>query len=389
MFARRGKSAGEDLNAMNQPQGSKRDSLAKHGFEYDMFFSYSHGDVLGQSDAPLKLWSKQLHWGLTQTLALLLKRPPRIFLDESADGVDKAARLAPELGEKVRRSALFQIIMSPHYLESEWCQKELKSFVRALADEGKSAEGRVFVAKAMETMDMPWPAALCDDEGNKMVGWDFHARGHPFPYGFMNDWRGGLPPEISAPLFEMAIAIQRRLCALEAAEAEKEAKTEDLGGLTGGKIDKIYLYGRADEASAWETTCEEIQAAGINVLPGEPEPLDADDDADKRLGYAKLASRCDAMLMVGSDGLKLDFDLDVIGRERRNFIASKYQKYLPCAVVDRRGDLKRTAREGNARRFGIDWIDAQSDDWPNDMRLWLQSSAGKVGERYGLEAGAA
>jgi hypothetical protein len=371
---------------MSQPQGTKPDLHAKHGFEYDMFFSYSHGDVLGQADAPLKLWSKQLHAALNQILALLLKRPPRIFLDESADGVDKAAHLAPELGEKVRRSALFQIIMTPHYLESEWCQKELRTFVRALAEDGKNAEGRVFIAKAMETMEMPWPAALCDDEGNRMVGWDFHARGHPFPHGFMNDWRSGLPPEVSAPLFEMAVAIQGRLRALEAAETERKAKAEGVGEMEDGLIKNIYLYGRADEASEWEATWKEIDAVGIHVLPGEPEPLDADDDADKRLSYAKLASRCDAMLMVGSDGLKLDFDLDVIGRERRNFIASKFQKYLPCAVVDRRGDLKRTAREGNAKRFGIDWIDAQSGDWPSDIRRWLQSSAGKVGERYGLEA---
>lgn len=380
---------GEDLNAMNQPQGSKPCFLAEHGFEYDMFFSYSHGDVLGQADAPLKLWSMQLHRALTQTLALLLKQPPRIFLDESADGVDKTARLGPELGEKVRGSALFQIIMSPHYLESEWCKSELKTFVKELANDGKSADGRIFVAKAMDTAEMPWPASLCDDDGNKMVGWEFHARGHPFPYGFMNDWRAGLPPEISAPLFEMAVAIQSRLCALKAAGIETKARTAEVGRIGGGNIDQIYLYGRADEADEWEATWKEIDALGISVMPGEPEPLDADDDADKRLSYAKMASRCDAMLMVGADGLKLDFDLDVIGRERRNFIASKYQKYLPCAVVDRRGDLKRTAREGNAKRFGIDWIDAQSGNWPNDIRLWLKSSAGKVGQRYGLETGAA
>ena len=374
---------------MSQPQGARPCYLSKHGFEYDMFFSYSHGDVLGESDAPLKLWSMQLHRALTQTLALLLKPAPRIFLDESADGVDKTARLGPELGEKVRGSALFQIIMSPHYLESEWCKSELKTFLQALPDPDKGADGRVFIAKAMETAGLPWPVALCDDDDNKMVGWEFHPRGLPFPHGFMNDWRGSVPPEVSAPLIEMAVAIQNRLCALDSALTEKEAKVGEVRRIEDGKIDKIYLYGRADETAAWEATWKEIDALGITVMPGEPEPLDADDDADKRLGYARLASRCDAMLMVGSDGLKLDFDLDVIGRERRNFIASRYQKYLPCAVVDRHGDLKRTAREGNAKRFGIDWIDAQSGNWPNDVRLWLQSSAGKVGQRYGLGASAA
>jgi hypothetical protein len=372
------------MESTSPPKAARPSYLSKHGFEYDMFFSYSHGDMLGEGDAPLKLWSMQFHRALTQTLALLLKPAPRIFLDESADGVDKTARLGPELGEKVRGSALFQIIMSPHYLESEWCKSELKTFVQAVLDRGISPDGRVFIAKAMETAALAWPAALCDDDGNKMVGWEFHPRGLPFPHGFMNDWRGGLPPEISAPLIEMAVAIQGRLCSLDAALNEKEAKAGEVRRIGEGDIDKIYLYGRADEAAAWEATWKEIDGLGIAVTPGEPEPLDADDDADKRLEYARLASRCDAMLMVGSDGLKLDFDLDVIGRERRNFIASRYQKYLPCAVVDRRGDLKRTAREGNAKRFGIDWIDAHSGSWPDAVRIWLQDSAGKVGARYGL-----
>jgi len=376
---------------MSQPNAAKPCYLSKHGFEYDMFFSYSHGDMLDEGNAPLKLWSVQLYRALNQTLALLLKPAPRIFLDESTqpdDGLDNSAHLLPELMEKVDKSALFQLIMSPHYLDSKWCLRELDTFVASLSEQGKDVAGRVFIARAMETEGRDWPAALCDEEGNKTVGWEFHPRGRPFPHGFLNDWRGSPPPEVSETLIEMAVAIQRQLCALDAVLTEKKCKAGQVQGLGDGNVGKIYLYGRADEADAWEATWKEIDALGIAVTPGEPEPLDADDDAGKRLEYARLASRCDAMLMVGSDGLKLDFDLDVIGRERRNFIASRYQKYLPCAVVDRRGDLKRTAREGNARRFGIDWIDANSGNWPADVRLWLQASANKVGERYGL-AGAA
>ena len=93
------------------------------------------------------------------------------------------------------------------------------------------------------------------------------------------------------------------------------------------------------------------------------------------------------MVMVAADGVKLDFDLDVVGRERRNFIASKYKKYLPCAVVDRAGGLAKPARLSNARRFDIDWIDAPSCNWPQYIRTWLSASAGKVRQRYGLEDG--
>jgi len=273
--------------------------------------------------------------------------------------------------------------MSPHYLNSTWCLRELDTFVASLPDHPNKVNGRIFIAKAMETAGRDWPAALCDVEGNKTVGWDFHPRGRPFPYGFMNDWKGSPPPEISETVLEMAVAIMAQLCGLDAALTEKKHRADQIRKLTAGTDGKIYLYGREDEADAWEATWKEIDTLGIAVTPGEPESLDADDDADKRLQYARLASRCDAMLMVGSNGPKLDFDLDVIGRERRNFIHSTYQKYLPCAVVDR-GDLKRLARESNARRFGIDWIDTHCGTWPNALRTWLQDSATKVGARYGL-----
>lgn len=380
----------KNRGAMSERSAAEPCYLAKHGFDFDMFFSYAHGDVRGKGDAQLKRWSKQLYEALSETLdSLNLKPPPRIFFDESrdsGDGLDKAAHLLPELAAKVRASALFQIVMSPHYLESDWCRRELEAFTQAPAAQDKGVSGRVFIAKAMDTDSLAWPPALCDGEGNKTVGWEFHRRGSPLPYGWMTDWNGNIPPEMHQAFMEMASHIQRRLRAFDSELTEKARKTELVDWLEQGQVERIYLYGRSDETSEWEATWKEIDDLGIVVTPGEPEPLDADDDAAKRTEYARLASRCDAMVMVAGDGVKLDFDLDVIGRERRNFIASRYQKYLPCAVIDRGGRLAKPARLSNAKRFDIDWIDAGSCDWPDYIRTWLQASAGKVRQRYGIAA---
>lgn len=373
---------------MSAPADAETCYLARHGFEFDMFFSYAHGDVRRKGDAQLKRWSKQFYEALAETLdSMNLKPLPRIFFDESdepADGLDRAARLAPELAEKVAASALLQIVMTPQYLESEWCRRELASFEAAAAARGGSVSHRVFIAKAMDTDDLAWPAQLTDGEGNKTVGWDFHRRGSPLPHGWMSDWHGNIPNEMNQPFMEMATQIQRRLKAFDAELNEKARKTELVDWLEKGEIERIYLYGRDDEVAEWEATWKELDTLGIVVTPGEPEPLDADDDSVKRNEYARLASRCDAMVMVAADGVKLDFDLDVVGRERRNFIASRYKKYLPCAVVDRSGALGRPARLSNAKRFDIDWIDAPNCNWPHYIRDWLTASAGKVRQRYGL-----
>ena len=364
--------------------------LGRHGYAFDIFFSYAHGDIRGRGDAQLKRWSRQLFEALRDTLdSLNFKPPPRIFFDDSdrlEDGLDRTAHVRSALIEHVKASALFQLVMSPQYLESRWCRDELAAFVETLPGGGRSATDRIFVAKALDTDSQPWPPPFDAEEDSKPVSWYFHRRGSLLPHGWMTNWRDDIPDEMHAAFMEMVDCLQRRLRALDAELTERSRKSEVIEWLERGEAERIYLYARSEDEAEWEAVWKEIDKVGIEVLPGEPEPLDADDDSRKRNEYARLASRCDAMVLVGADGLKLDFDLDVVGRERRNFIASKYRKYLPCAVFDRKGDLARPARVSNARRFGIDWIDPNSCDWPDYIKVWLQSSAEKVRQRYGLDA---
>lgn len=364
--------------------------LARHGYAFDMFISYAHADVEGTGDSPLKIWTQQFYRRLLSTLQSFELDPlPRIFFDEAPrreNGLSRAGHIAPELVEAVAKSALLQVIMSPQYLKSEWCRRELQTFVESLPGKQGSAKDRIIIAKALNTDASAWPTPLCDEEGNKTVGWKLHDPHDYFPHGWMTDWGQHIPREMGAAFFDMAHFIKRRLEQLDAELTERTKKTELVGWLEQGEAERIYLYGRSEDEAEWEAVWREIDKLGIAISPGEPEPLDADDDSRKRNEYARLASRCDAMVMVGADGLNLDFDLDVVGRERRNFIASKYKKYLPCAVVDRQGSLAKPARVSNAKRFGIDWIDPKACDWPDYIKVWLQSSAETVRQRYGLNA---
>jgi hypothetical protein len=369
--------------------------LGKHGFDFDMFFSYSHGDPRGEGKAPLKRWSKELYIALSQTLDVLVpEQPPRIFFDESVrpgDGLDKTAHLAPEVEEKVRASALFQVIMSPLYLQSPWCKSELDTFVEALPGKAKGVRGRVFIAKAMETEGIPWPPCLCDDRGNKTVGWEFHPRGAALPYGWYGGkWNGKLPDkEMEPALIELAMQVARRLRALDSELTGKTHAAELCNALEAGRAESIYLYGTSEEPAEWEAVCKAIDTLDIMVQPGEPEPPNLHQDPKRREKLDHLASHCDAMVLVGWDGPTLDLDLDVVGRQRRNLIASRYGKYLPCAVVDRSGTLSTEARIRNAKRFDIEWIDAKAVEWPGRIKDWLQESADKARQHYGLAGAAA
>ena len=61
----------------------KRSYLHKHGFKYDIFFSYAHGDVGGPAEAPLRQWSRQFKETLERYVNSVLRHRTRVFSIEA------------------------------------------------------------------------------------------------------------------------------------------------------------------------------------------------------------------------------------------------------------------------------------------------------------------
>ena len=78
----------------------------------------------------------------------------------SVDGPPVAQRPAdhPGILERVRRSAVLLLVLSPGYVELEWCRRELDAFVRA--SEGRA--GHVFVVELIPVDQTDLPASLAD-----------------------------------------------------------------------------------------------------------------------------------------------------------------------------------------------------------------------------------
>jgi TIR domain len=90
--------------------------------------SYSHGDVNQAGNSLLKDWSVQFVDLLNKNLCIILRHQVSVFLDDSEsheNALDRLASLTDQLKTKIEKSALLQVLMSPHYLGSEWCAKEL------------------------------------------------------------------------------------------------------------------------------------------------------------------------------------------------------------------------------------------------------------------------
>src|SRR5688500_13611888 len=96
-------------------------------FENDVFLSYAHIDeqVLAEGQ---KGWVSSLHRALEVRLAQLLGKEPKIWRDPKLQGNDC---FEDRLLDHLPRVAVLVPILSPRYVKSEWCQRELNEFLKA------------------------------------------------------------------------------------------------------------------------------------------------------------------------------------------------------------------------------------------------------------------
>jgi TIR domain-containing protein len=128
------------------------------GFKHDIFVSYARVD-----DVPVVQecgWVSTLVGRIKALLAMRLGQAHAysIWMDKYLTGNEPFPDM---LIENIRQSALLIIIMSPAYLQSEWCRKESNAFLENLKKDPHH-DGRVFIVEMTPTQRAHWPAELRD-----------------------------------------------------------------------------------------------------------------------------------------------------------------------------------------------------------------------------------
>jgi hypothetical protein len=121
-------------------------------FENDIFISYAHLD-----DQPLtegqKGWVSDFHRALELRLGELLGEKPKIWRDAKLAGNDYFSDV---IVGRLMKVALLISILSPRYLKSEWCVKELREFYKAAEQTGGLRVGeKARVFKVVKTECIP------------------------------------------------------------------------------------------------------------------------------------------------------------------------------------------------------------------------------------------
>lgn len=143
----------------------------------EIFISYAHVD----NESPKKGldgWITRFHQALEVRVAQVRGQKPRIFRDPKLQGNDVFADL---LVDRIQKSGILISILSPRYLKSEWCSRELTEFYNAQKKMGRLVVGD-HKARVFKIVKTNIPLDKLPEEVQALIGYDFFKlddKGHP------------------------------------------------------------------------------------------------------------------------------------------------------------------------------------------------------------------
>lgn len=352
-------------------------------FRHDVFVTYSHGDVTGNDDAYIKTYSEHLTDLIERNLQAFpeIGRTVRVFRDQHPrrnQRLDSHNPLTEELKQHIASSGLLLVLMSPHYLDSEWCKDERDWWEAAQQGHGLPHENRLLIARIWKTAAEKWPSLLCDTRKEPIVGQSFYnpAGDQEFPFDWHAPDANNLSSSFKKSLHSLVSDIVAKLQkAKEAAkQLEWQRKQEQLFASQGGQT--IYLHARTpNQINEWNTWGGILNERGFVVQPGAPDPVGDSPESINELRERRVErmANCDAVCLIASDNAAaLNDDLIVIGRNERHAAKDRSGRDLPCAVLDPAGvGVANPIVRQNAGHLGVDWIDLKPLELPDRIFPWF------------------
>jgi len=136
-------------------------------FEHDFLISYAHIDnealIAGDHG-----WISELHRLLEIRVGQVRGQKPKIWRDQKLQGNDI---FADTILERLPRIAALVSVVSPRYVQSEWCNRELKEFYRIAEHSGGARIGDK--ARIFKVVKTPVSLERLPEEVQPMLGYEF------------------------------------------------------------------------------------------------------------------------------------------------------------------------------------------------------------------------
>lgn len=226
-------------------------------FDCDVFISYAHLDNQTLSKERTG-WIALLHKALEMRLGQLMGEEPCIWRDPKLQGNDL---LDDEITDRLANAATMVSVLTPRYLKSESCRKEINAFISAAQkSQGLFLNNKSRIFKVVKT---PTPLEEHPAELQPLLGYEFFEidTEKQRPREFDPIYNPGIEPEYMAKMDDLAYDICDLLKMIKA-PSQKEPDEESINGVT------VYLAETtSDRRVDRDQIRRELQAHGHRILP--------------------------------------------------------------------------------------------------------------------------
>jgi hypothetical protein len=234
--------------------------------KYDIFISYGHLDDEDPA-GDVKGWVDLLVERLPRLISSTLGYQPKVWRDERSLTGDALLRAAIEEG--ISHSLLFVPIVSPRYVQSDWCLRELEAFCKnPPLPNAPAHRSRIF--KVIKTPLLFHLAKKEPEQLRELIGHSFYEMEGDMPVEFSPDVVPSKDPRYWTVLRRLAWDISTLLAAVK---DPNQRQTKELP--TEGPQKFVYLAETtSDVAQERELVRDELRQRGFGVLPDQKLPAE-------------------------------------------------------------------------------------------------------------------
>ena len=338
----------------------------------DIFISYAHMDdqVL---DEEQKGWITKFHRVLKIKLGQLLGEPAKIWRDEKLTGSDI---YDDKIVDEFKNAKVMISVLSPRYIKSDWCNKELNEFYQAaLGDSGIQIGSKSRLIKVVKT---PFDAVEAEKHLPKifesMLGFDFFE--HDPESGRVLEFDETFGPKAKqnyyARIYDLASEIADVLKQIEGVSSAPVPESSS-------EMRKIvYLSAvTSDLQLGREKLMRELMDRGHRVLPDKPLPS-SKNELFEEIGRMLAMSDCSVHLVGQKYGM-IPEDIECSMAKLQNDLASKrimgdqdFKRYIwmPRPLItddDRQLEFITELKEDSNAHLGAEVIEDSLDNFRNHL----------------------